>query len=221
MSAQSSTLLYDALGPAGRRRVRFGTAAVVVGLLAVGYLLLQRLGAQGQLAWERWAPLLDPRDETIGVLWRFLLGGLGNTLLAAAVAIAASLVLGTLLGMLRVVSAPWYRWAVVGVVELLRGVPVVIAIFFASRVLPEISQGWARHGWIDAPLDLPLLWYVVIGLVVYNSVVIAEIVRAGLSAVPRPPWPSASPVARPCGSCCSPRRSGSCFPRSSRSSSWR
>jgi glutamate transport system permease protein len=149
-------------------------AALLV-LAAVGYAVVSRLGAGGQLAWDRWAPLLDPRDAQFGVLWRFLLGGLKNTLIAAAAAIAVSLLLGTALGMLRVVSAPWYRWAVVGAIELLRGVPVVIAIFFAARVLPEISPG----------LDLPLLWYVVIGLVVYNSVVIAEIVRAGLAAVPR------------------------------------
>jgi glutamate transport system permease protein len=185
MSAPAASVLYDALGPRGRRRVRFATIAVVVVLLAAAYLVLQRLADQGQLAWARWAPLLDPGDESFTVLWRFLLGGLGNTLLAAAVAIAVSLVLGTLLGTLRVISAPWYRWAVVGAIELLRGVPVVIAIFFASRVLPEVSQGWAERGWIDRPLDLPLLWYVVIGLVVYNSVVIAEIIRAGLAAVPR------------------------------------
>lgn len=185
MNAPQGSVLYDAMGPRGRRRVRLATLAITVGLLAVVLWVLQRLNDQQQLAWKRWAPLLDPRDESFEPLWRYLLGGLGNTLLAAAVAIAVSLVLGTLIGTLRVVSAPWYRWAVVGIIELLRGVPVVIAIFFASRVLPEISRGWAERGWIDRPLDLPLLWYVVIGLVVYNSVVIAEIIRAGLAAVPR------------------------------------
>lgn len=185
MSAGSENVLYDVMGPRGRRRVRAATVAIVLVLLGVAYLVVRRLGDQGQLEWARWAPLLDPRDENFEVLWRFLLTGLRNTLLAAAVAIAVSLVLGTLLGMLRTVSAPWYRWAVVGAVELMRGVPVVIAIFFAARVLPQVSQGWAERGWIAKPLALPLLWYVVIGLVFYNSVVIAEILRAGLAAVPR------------------------------------
>lgn len=185
MSRPPSVLLYDPLGPRGRRRVRFGTAVATVLLLLVAYVVLDRLGRQGQLDRSRWAPLIDPRDDQFSVLWRFLIGGLGNTLLAAAVAIALSLLLGTLLGALRVVSAPWYRWLVVGVIELLRGVPVVIAIFFASRVLPEVSRDLAARGWIGEPIDLPLLWYVVIGLVVYNTVVIAEIIRAGLAAVPR------------------------------------
>jgi glutamate transport system permease protein len=185
VSAPATVALYDALGPRGRRRVRIATATASVGLLAVAYVVLDRFGRQGQLDWARWAPLLDPRHPQFSPLWRFLLGGLANTLLAAAVAIAVSLVLGTLLGTLRTVSAPWYRWAVIGAIELLRGVPVVIAIFFASRVLPEVSRDLAARGWIGAPIDLPLLWYVVIGLVVYNSVVIAEIIRAGLAAVPR------------------------------------
>jgi glutamate transport system permease protein len=185
VSRPPSVLLYDPIGPRGRRRVRFGTAVATVLLLLVAYLVLDRLGRQGQLDWSRWAPLLDPRDEQFSVLWRFLIGGLGNTLLAAAVAIALSLALGTLLGALRVISAPWYRWLVIGVIELLRGVPVVIAIFFASRVLPEVSRDLADRGLLREPIDLPLLWYVVIGLVVYNTVVIAEIIRAGLAAVPK------------------------------------
>jgi glutamate transport system permease protein len=166
--------LYDALGPRGRHRARFATVVVALALLGVVLLVGRRLRDQGQLGWARWAPLFDPRDGQFSALWQFLAGGLRNTLVAAVTAIAVSLVLGTLLATLRIVSAPTYRWAVVGLIELLRGVPVVIAIFFASRVLPEVSR-----------IDLPLLWYVVIGLTVYNSVVIAEIVRAGIAAVPR------------------------------------
>jgi len=175
VTAPPPGLRYDPPGPRGRRRVAAGTAVAVVLVLVVAGLALARLARQGQFAWSRWAPLLDPRDPSFRPLWHFLIGGLGSTLLAAGATIACSLVLGTLLATLRTVSARWYRWAVVGLIELLRGVPVVIAIFFASRVLPEI----------DPALDLPLIWYVVIGLVVYNSVVIAEIVGAGLAAVPR------------------------------------
>jgi glutamate transport system permease protein len=73
----------------------------------------------------------------------------------------------------RITAHPWYRWLVVSVIELLRGVPVVMAIFFASRVLPEVG------------VDLSLRWYLVIGLTAYNSVVIGEIIRAGVAALPR------------------------------------
>ncbi|GAB3672145.1 hypothetical protein GCM10027597_06150 [Saccharopolyspora tripterygii] len=99
--------------------------------------------------------------------------GLLGTLTAAVLAMVFSMVIGTLLAITRVVSAPWYRWLVVGVVELLRGVPVVIMVFFAFRVLPSLG------------LDLSPMWFLVIGLTAYNSVIIAEIVRAGILALPK------------------------------------
>ncbi|HEY0398724.1 MAG TPA: amino acid ABC transporter permease, partial [Acidimicrobiia bacterium] len=77
------------------------------------------------------------------------------------------------LAVTRITARPWYRWLVVSLIELLRGVPVVMAIFFASRVLPELG------------VHLSLRWYLVIGLTAYNAVVIAEIIRAGVSALPR------------------------------------
>lgn len=169
----SGSVLYDALGPRGRRRVFAGTAVTAVLLLLAGAEVLRRLAAAGQFDAQLWAPLLDPRNETFPLLWRFLGGGLARTLLAAGLAVVIALVLGTLLVSLRVTAAPWYRWAVVGTVELLRGTPVVLAIFFAARVLPEVG------------VALSELWYVVIGLVAYNGVVIAEILRAGIASLPR------------------------------------
>jgi glutamate transport system permease protein len=167
------SLLYDELGPRGRRRVAVGTAITAVLLVLTAAEVLRRLAAAGQFEQRLWAPLLDPRDASFRALWAFLGGGLARTLQAAGLAVVISLLLGTLLAGLRVTAAPWYRWFVVGAIELLRGTPVVLAIFFASRVLPQLGP------------DLSVLWYVVIGLVVYNSVVIAEIIRAGIASLPR------------------------------------
>lgn len=169
----TTSVLYEAPGPQAKRRALYASVGVGVVLLAVvGWVLLQ-LGTQGQLTAEKWGPLLDPTNATFGPLWGLLGQGLTNTLTAAALAMIFSLVLGTALAVTRVTSAPWYRWAVVGLIELLRGVPVVIAIFFAARVLPEFG------------VDLSTLWFLVIGLTVYNSVIIAEIVRAGILALPK------------------------------------
>ena len=57
-----------------------------------------------------------------------------------------SLTLGTLMAVTRITAAPRYRWLVVSVIELLRGVPVVMAIFFASRVLPEVGVNLSLRG---------------------------------------------------------------------------
>ena len=168
-----SAVLYDNLGPVGRRRVAIGSAVAIAGLAVVGGLVVIRLAHAGQFEGEKWSPIFNPADDQFTALWRFLAGGAIHTLQAAVFAMVFSLVIGTLLASARVVAAPWYRWLLVSVIELLRGVPVVMAIFFASRVLPQVG------------VDLSLVWYLVIGLVAYNSVVIAEILRAGVQALPR------------------------------------
>ena len=168
-----SAVLYDNLGPTGRRRVAIGSAVAVAGLAVVVGLVAIRLAHAGQFEAAKWSPIFNPTDAQFPALWRFLAGGAVHTLQAAVFAMVFSLVIGTVLVSARVVARPWYRWLLVSVIELLRGVPVVMAIFFASRVLPQVG------------LDLSLVWYLVIGLTAYNSVVIAEIVRAGVQALPR------------------------------------
>ncbi|MGQ0838675.1 amino acid ABC transporter permease [Actinokineospora sp.] len=169
----SSSVLYDAPGPRSKRRVLIGSIIAVAALLAVVALVVRQLDKQDQFAEDKWAPLFNPSDENFVLVWQRIGEGLSNTLIAAGLAMAFSLVIGTLLAVTRVTAARWYRWAVVGLIELLRGVPVVIAIFFAARVLPELG------------VDLEPLWFLVIGLTAYNSVVIAEIVRAGINSLPR------------------------------------
>lgn len=169
----SASVLFDAPGPRTRRRVWIGSIVAALALLALAAAVVGRLAAQGQFAAAKWAPLYDPSDPTFATVWSFLRGGLVNTLQAAGLAMALSLAVGTLLAVTRVTAAPTWRWLVVGLIELLRGIPVVMLIFFAARVLPEIG------------IDLSLLWYLVLGLTAYNAVIIAEIVRAGLASLPR------------------------------------
>jgi glutamate transport system permease protein len=57
-------------------------------------------------------------------------------------------------------------------VEFFRGLPVVITIYFVARGLPDFG------------VDFDTLWYLVIGLALYNSVVIAEVLRSGMSGLP-------------------------------------
>lgn len=168
-----SSVLYDAPGPKARRRAKlYSVLAGAVILAVIGFVVWQ-LAGNGQFDYGMWGPLVDPSNEKFPLVWTQIGLGLGHTLEAAAFAMVISLVLGTLLGVSRVTSAWWYRWLIVGVVEFLRGVPVVITIFFAARVLPELG------------VDFSTMWYLVIGLSLYNSVIIAEVVRAGILAVPK------------------------------------
>lgn len=177
-----SAVLYDAPGPRTRRRILIGSVvAGVVLALTVGVVVL-RLADQDQFAPDKWSALFNPADADFADLWRLLGGGLRNTLTAAILAIVLSLVIGTLLAVTRITAHPTWRWGVVGVIEVLRGIPVVMLIFFAARVLPEVG------------VDLSLMWYLVIGLTAYNAVVIAEIVRAGVASIPRGQSEAASAI---------------------------
>jgi glutamate transport system permease protein len=169
----STAVLYDRPGPRTRRRIILGSIAVSLVLAAVVIAGLARLAAQGQLTEEKWGPVVNPANPFFVDLWANLGLALLHNVEAAVLAMVFSLLLGTLLALTRISLPRWGRWAVVVPVEFFRGLPVVIAIFFAARVLPELG------------VDLPLLWYLVIGLTAYNSVIIAEIVRAGIASLPR------------------------------------
>ncbi|HEU0089201.1 MAG TPA: amino acid ABC transporter permease [Pseudonocardiaceae bacterium] len=169
----STSVLFDSPGPRGRRRIIVGSVAASLVLAGVAVLVILRLQAQGQFTEEKWGPLVNPGNPLFVSLWTNLGLALLRNMQAAVLAMVFSLVLGTLLAVTRISLPRWGRWMVVAPIEFFRGLPVVIAIFFAARVLPELG------------MHLPLLWYLVIGLTAYNSVIIAEIVRSGVASLPR------------------------------------
>jgi glutamate transport system permease protein len=168
-----TSVLYDAPGPRGRRRILIGTAVAAVVVAAFVVLAVVRLAENDQFDGEKWGPMFNPANRFFVATWTALGDGLVNTLAAAALTVVFALVIGTVLAVLRISSSRAYRWLVVGFIELFRGLPVVITIYFASRVLPEVG------------VTLPPLWYLVVGLTAYNCVIIAEIIRSGVAALPR------------------------------------
>ena len=188
-----SSVLYDVPGPRGRRRILIGSLIAGVVVLAVLWLALRRLADNGQFESDKWAPLFDPSTEEFPLVWALIGEAAVKTLTAAALAITFSLIIGTLLAVSRITASRLWRGPIVGIIELLRGVPVVIAIFFASRVLPSYGVEIPDTNLLGIPLD-SLMWYVVIGLTAYNSVVIAEIIRAGVNSLPRGQGEAASAI---------------------------
>jgi glutamate transport system permease protein len=173
------SVLYDAPGPRARRRALIGSIIALIGILALLTVVVLRLVDAGQFTMARWGALINPGDENFAAVWRLLGEGFLATLVAAGLAIVFSLVIGTLLGAARMMSGRWTRGPIIGLVELLRGLPVVVTIFFVFLALPAA-------GIRVAPLPGPDgLWYLIIGLVLYNSVIIAEILRAGVASLPR------------------------------------
>jgi len=173
-----SNVLYDAPGPRARRRALIGTVLVSLALLALAVLVVRRLDARGQLEWELWAPLVDPGSEEFPLVWELLGEALWATLTAAGLAIAFSLVVGTIIGTARMMLGRWQRIPLVAVIELFRGLPVVVTIFYVYTLVQTADIDISALPGEDG------LWYVVIGLTLYNSVIIAEILRAGVTSLP-------------------------------------
>lgn len=175
----SGSVLYDAPGPRARRRIAAFTLLGGVAIAALLVFVVLRLADRGQFSMELWGPLLNPADERFELVWPIIGEGLVNTLKAAVLAMLLSVVIGTLITVTRLSLGRTGRLPLIGLVELLRGVPVVVSIYFASRVLPDVGLSLSgRPGGAQ-------LWYLVIGLTAYNSVIFAEIVRAGVLSLPR------------------------------------
>jgi len=173
MSADA--VLYDVPGPRARRRALIGTVIASLAILGLLAVVFKRLNDQGQFSMELWGPLVDPSNENFELVWELLGKGLLATLTAAVLAIVFSLVIGTarmLLGRLE-------RMPLIVVIELFRGLPVVVTIFYVYTLSQALNVDLGALGGQEG------LWYVVIGLTLYNSVIIAEIVRAGVASLPR------------------------------------
>ena len=163
----TATVLADALGPRARRRVLVAslvTGALIVALLAAA---VNRFADNGQLAEEKWRPLTE------WAVLRFYLGGLGNTVRAAFTAMGIALAIGGLVALARLARNRPQRWLGTIYVEFFRGLPLYLLILFCWLGLPRLD------------IRLDVFWYLVIGLSVYNSAVLAEIFRAGILSLDR------------------------------------
>jgi len=163
------TVLYDVLGPRGRRNVRIGTGVGVVVVLAIVAWIVWRLDASDQLEAERWGILFDTESGVPQSLGR----ALGNTLRAAVVAMVLSMVIGAFLAAGRLSDHALVRAPVNVVVQFFRGIPLLLLIFFVFLGLPRLG------------INLDLFWSLVVGLTAYNMAVLAEIFRAGILSIDR------------------------------------
>ncbi|ORB25297.1 amino acid ABC transporter permease [Mycolicibacterium parafortuitum] len=167
----AGSVLFDAPGPRAIVRNRVITVVTLVALAAVVWVVYSRLNSRGQLTAEKWEPFLTPD------LWRtYVLPGIEGTLTAAAVSIVLALVLGLVLGVGRLSTHTAIRWVSSVVVEFFRAVPVLIMMIFAYFLYAFYDVFPSKH---------LALAGVITGLTLYNGAVIAEIVRAGVHALPR------------------------------------
>ncbi|MFD5538108.1 amino acid ABC transporter permease [Streptomyces sp. NPDC127079] len=166
-----SSVLYDTPGPRAKRRNALLSVLFLLLLALLVWWVWQKLDDKGQLKWALWQPFTTSEAWTT-----YLLPGLGNTLKAAALAMVIALPLGAVFGIARMSDHAWVRIPASWVVEFFRSIPVLLLMLFANEFFVRST---------DVGSDERPLYAVVTGLVLYNASVLAEVVRAGVLALPK------------------------------------
>ncbi len=104
-----------------------------------------------------------------------LWGGIFVSLLVALVGIVVSLPLGILLALGRRSRLPVLSLACTSFIEILRGVPMITVLFMANTMLPLFVPETLAPDRLLRPL---------IGVALFASAYMAEVVRGGLQAIP-------------------------------------
>ena len=167
-----TNVLYDVPGPRARRLSLIlsivGGIIIAAGLVAIFLFLSQpRINAggvaqPGVFDASRWDILGDK------ALYRTIWRGLSATLQMAGVAAVLAIALGFLLSMARTASTAAIRIPTIVLIEFLRGMPVLLMMFFVLLVF-STGQFWAGVG----------------ALAVYNGAVIGEALRSGIVSLPK------------------------------------
>ncbi|GAA2099306.1 amino acid ABC transporter permease [Kitasatospora saccharophila] len=163
MSARTASVLYDVPGPRARRRYLLAGVLGTLGIAALFWWVVSTLADQGQFDGSLWAPF-----EYNAVQQRILDGVLA-TLEVFGLSAAGSLLLGVLFATGRLSDHRPVRAVSTAVVQFFRAMPLVIMIFALYQAVFTAEP----------------MWGLVVGLVLYNGAVQAEIIRSGINAVPR------------------------------------
>ncbi|MGE5166156.1 MAG: amino acid ABC transporter permease [Sphingobacteriales bacterium] len=145
-----------------------GTIYFFIVLPITSFILLTGLSGIG----------LEPVDT---VLW----GGVLVTIVVASVGIVFSLPLGVLLALGRRSRMPAVRSLSVIFIEFVRGVPLVTVLFMAGVMLPLF---------VPEQLSPDKLVRALVGIAIFASAYMAEVVRAGLQAIPKGQYEGAMAV---------------------------
>lgn len=102
------------------------------------------------------------------------LGGVGLTLYLAVVSLALSFIGGLVLGLLSVSRNRLLRWGSLTVIQTIRGMPLLMVIFWMFFLLPAMLGG-----------GMPAAWTIIMALTLFTSAYMSEIVRAGITGIPK------------------------------------
>jgi len=103
---------------------------------------------------------------------RFLLEGLLVTLEVAFLSIVFSFIIGAMLGLIRFMKIPFLSKITGMLVDIIRNLPLLLIIFFTYFALPQIG------------IRLSIFWSAVAAMTIFESAMLSEIIRGGLTSIP-------------------------------------
>ncbi len=119
---------------------------------------------------------------SLGDAWPFLLKGLAFSLELTAVAFAGGLVLGTALALVRHLNVPFAAPVAGAYVTAMRAIPLIMVRFWFFFLMPLILM-WATGA--RRPVPIGPVWTAFITFTLFEAAYYAEIIRAGLKAIPK------------------------------------
>lgn len=168
VSTTGTAVLFDVPGPKARARNRGASVVGAVALLALIGFMGYRFAAAGLFDSAGWEWIQYERIQLL------LLESLVNTVRAFVVAAVLSLLFGTVFAAGRLSDHRWVSRGCAAIVEFFRAVPLLVLMFI-------LYFGVSR----TLGLNISAFWAVVLGLMLYNGSVFAEIFRSGVLALPR------------------------------------
>jgi len=119
---------------------------------------------------------------------RFILEGFLINLEIAFISIILALIVGLILALLRLSVFKPVSFLAGAWVDVFRNLPLIFLILYFALGLPSSwKQAWedAMPGWAPEAFQSGLVLGAFLGLVLYNSAVLAEIMRAGILSLPK------------------------------------
>ncbi len=166
-STSMRDVLYEQPGPKTKRAMYIGTAIALVLVTAAAAAIVWRFYITGQLSARYWSFFGQ------WTTWRFLGEGFIGTLEVSITAGILSLFLALFLMLARCSKVAPLRFVARIIINFFRGVPSLLLIYFFFLVVPQYG------------IKLPTFWMLTLPIAFAASGVLAEVLRAGMNAVPQ------------------------------------
>ncbi len=133
------------------------------------------------VAWDHWQVVFQNFDYFLWGAVKFTsqfpfmhkIGGLAASIILAVMGIFGAFWIGLAAGLARLSKKPWVHYLAVVYIETIRGVPLLMLIFWFFFLAPIV---------LGHPV--PSFWASLVAFIVFTSAYIGEIVRAGVKALP-------------------------------------